>query len=62
MYVVVTGNLSEGFRVFGPFKDFESASEWEEDNPLGLAWSQAWIMTLEQPKDACPIEGYVWTG
>ena len=42
MTVVMAGNLSDGFRVFGPFEDFDAAAEWCEFMP------DTWIMTLEE--------------
>lgn len=55
-HVIVAGNLSEGFRVIGPFEDFDEACGFEESNELGLAWSQSWVMTLENPKEVVNAE------
>ena len=41
-FVLVTGNLSEGYRVFGPFDSFDAAAA--ADVTMG-----GWVMTLEPP-------------
>ena len=45
--MLVVGNLSDGFRFFGPFKDFEEACNYSEridaDN---------WVATLEPPDES----------
>jgi hypothetical protein len=30
--IVVVGNIVEGFRFYGPFPDFETASDWADSN------------------------------
>lgn len=44
--VLVVGNLSEGFKIYGPFKDYEEAFDSAES---GL--SNSWVMTLHKPAD-----------
>ena len=39
-YVLVAGNLSEGFRFIGPFPDFDSAADFSADG-------QTWVASLE---------------
>lgn len=46
MTVVMVGNLSEGFRVVGPFADFDSAADWCDG--LSDGWGYTWVMTLEE--------------
>jgi len=41
--IVVAGNLSDGFRFFGPFEDFDAAAEWCE----GFDMTPTWVSTLE---------------
>jgi hypothetical protein len=48
MSVVIVGNLSEGFRVAGPFKTRDEAGGWCNDKNFGL--NEAWVMELEDPK------------
>lgn len=43
MFVVVLGNLTDGFRFVGPFASFDEADEWAN----GVR-ETAWIATLEQ--------------
>lgn len=45
--IVLRGNLSEGFRAFGPFNNFDEAAGWCDDNANTLM--QDWIITLEEP-------------
>ena len=43
-FVLVVGNLSEGFRFIGPFSSFDEACEYPEySNKI------TWISTLEKP-------------
>jgi hypothetical protein len=42
--VVLEGNLSEGFRVHGPYHDFDTAACGHDDG--------GWVMTLEVPHDS----------
>jgi hypothetical protein len=42
--VAVVGNLSEGFKIVGPFPDFDLAAEAYDG-------AEAWIATLYKPKD-----------
>lgn len=42
-HVVMTGNLSEGFKAVGPFKSFDEAAECHE------AQEYSWVMTLDPP-------------
>ena len=44
MYVVIVGNPIDGFRIFGPFEDFESAGAFTE----GVDESN-WIEELQSP-------------
>jgi len=44
-YVVLAGNLSDGYRAVGPFADFDTAADSPEAQD---PWS--WVMTLEEPK------------
>ena len=43
-YIVVKGNLSDGFTFWGPFAIFEDAEEWAEAHSNG-EW---WIATLDR--------------
>lgn len=51
-FVVLVGNLSRGYEVYGPFESLESACRWEEENSQDLAWPQSWVMKLNQIKEA----------
>ena len=44
-YLVMSGNLNEGFTAYGPYPDFEDAAEACE----GV---EAWIMSLNPPEQA----------
>ena len=44
--------FSGSFGVTLYFEDFDAAVEFEDANDLGLAWSQSWVMTLENPEEA----------
>jgi len=43
--ICIQGNLAEGFTFYGPFEDFDAASEWSENHTVG----QDWIATLWNP-------------
>ena len=44
-HVIVSGNLSEGFVVYGPYEDFEDAAAASDG-------AEVWIMSLGTPADA----------
>lgn len=44
--VLMVGNLNTGWTAIGPFDDFDSASEYDEENFGGGNW----IMSLVEPK------------
>ena len=44
MAVALSGNLSEGFRACGPYRNFDEAAEKHEGD-------ECWIMTLESAKN-----------
>ena len=52
MFVVMRGNLTEGFKPLGPFEDFEDAAEASE----GI---ECWIMLMQHPDCTCDPEG-IW--
>jgi len=43
MHIALVGNLSEGFRVFGPFESFDAAATWADGK-------ESWIMGLDDPE------------
>lgn len=43
-YIVVKGNLNDGFRFIGPFDSFEQADEYTTNDSADI-----WISQLEQP-------------
>lgn len=45
--LVMLGNLSEGYKVVGPFKDWEAAAAWSEGRE-----QDSWITHAEDPDDA----------
>lgn len=45
LHVAIVGNLTEGFRVFGPYNTFEDASEAHDFSGLDV-----WIVSLEPPR------------
>lgn len=48
MFIVILGNLCDGFRHFGPFDSFDEACQWTEESRLD---EPSWIATLESPDD-----------
>lgn len=46
-YIVMAGNISEGYESYGPFVSFDEASEWADVNVEG----NSWIATLHSPKE-----------
>ena len=52
MYIVMAGNLSEGFTAYGPYADFEEAAEAADAIQADLGWSNSWIMTLHNAPSA----------
>jgi len=46
-YIIVTGNLSDGFDFVGPFDSFEDATIYCEEN--GGEWYGDWVASLEAP-------------
>ena len=47
MYIILYGNLSEGFKAVGPFPDYDEAAEACEVVQSTLGWSQSWVMSLD---------------
>lgn len=41
-YIVMAGNLNEGFCAYGPYEDFDEAAEASEG-------AEVWIMSLGTP-------------
>lgn len=50
--VAIQGNLSDGFRIFGPFDTMDDASEWSDNQPSPMLFGIGdwWIATLEPTK------------
>jgi len=52
--IVIIGNLTEGHQFFGPFPDFDTASEWADkrqcDSPSEVPDLPGWICSLESPQ------------
>jgi hypothetical protein len=46
-FILVVGNLSDGFQFYGPFDTFDEADEWENKTGHFLSW----IATLQNPKE-----------
>jgi hypothetical protein len=46
MYVVMAGNLSEGFTAYGPYADYEEAAEAADSIQAFMGWTNTWLMTL----------------
>jgi len=44
-YIIVQGNLSEGFSLYGPYETFDDAAKASEG-------AEVWIMSLNTPQDA----------
>ena len=44
-YIVVTGQIAEGFEFTGPFVDYDEAAEWASH--LAEGW---WVETLHKPE------------
>lgn len=44
-YIVVTGQIADGFEFTGPFVDYEEAAEWASH--LAEGW---WVETLHTPE------------
>jgi len=59
IHIVVTGNIFEGFRFFGPFEDFDDACVFGE----GVTETEWYVATLEHPVDAFDKAegGYYWS-
>lgn len=57
--IVVSGNIFEGFRFFGPFDDYEDACLFGE----GTSELEWYVATLEHPVDASDKAngGYYWS-
>ena len=51
--VAIQGNLSEGFRIFGPFATMDDASDWSDQQPTRMLFGIGdwWIQTLEIPEE-----------
>ena len=48
-YAVAVGEMFDGVNFYGPFDEFEDASDWAE-RETGLAYSW-WVVRLESPND-----------
>jgi len=46
--VVMVGNLSEGYKVYGPFESFDEAAIWY-DYASKLQYLDSWFMKLDSP-------------
>ena len=44
MFIIVAGNISEGFRFIGPFASFDDADEYSRE-----VEDTYWIASVEQP-------------
>lgn len=58
--IVVSGNIFEGFRFFGPFDDFEDACDFGE----GSSEWEWYVASLEHPVNAfdkTKDSGYYWS-
>ena len=47
MYIILYGNLSEGFKAVGPFADFDEAADACDTVEATLGWSQTWVMEVD---------------
>ena len=45
--VCMIGNLSDGYRIVGPFRSMDAAAEWSDEQ--GLSSLECWIASLEAP-------------
>lgn len=50
MHIALVGNLSGGYRAFGPFSDFDAAAVWADGPDHGVG-KESWIMELEDPEE-----------
>lgn len=57
IYIVLSGNIFEGFELFGPFASFDDACEWAEGS-RELEW---YVATLKHPIDAMDKGGEYWS-
>jgi hypothetical protein len=57
IYIVLSGNIFEGFELFGPFTDFDDACEWAEGS-RELEW---YVATLKHPIDVMDKDGEYWS-
>jgi hypothetical protein len=48
-YMVVIGNIFDGFSFYGPFATFDDASDWADTNAISSEW---WVASVEIPKTA----------
>lgn len=48
VYVVIIGNLLDGVRHYGPFDDFDVASDWADRNDISSEW---WVAGVESPEN-----------
>jgi hypothetical protein len=58
--IVVSGNIFEGFRFFGPFEDFDDACLFGE----GVSETEWYVASLESPVDVfdnAKNYGYYWS-
>jgi len=57
--VAIQGNLSDGFRIFGPFETMDDASEWSDSQPSPMLFGIGdwWIATLESTDESLLNEG-----
>lgn len=51
MFIIVAGNVADGFTHYGPFIDAESANEWG-DHGLDNCGSEWVVVSLERPDGA----------
>jgi hypothetical protein len=42
-YIVIVGNLFDGFSYYGTFEDFDEASEWGDANAMSSEWLAAYV-------------------
>ena len=59
MYIVLVGNITEGYKAVGPFESFDDADEYTLASGYG---KDTWIMELyskENPNEAKETQGSV---
>lgn len=47
-YVIIIGNFTDGYKVYGPFGTYETAYEWVDN--IGESAQTAWVTLLWAPK------------